>query len=355
MRAAEIDDRGIAAADGAVSAPTWIQYTTGQHRTEATRSIRAGRAVRSLPAVRAAWESGHIAASAAHRIIAARRPGFEVQFASVEPHLVEFAQWREYQELHAALLHYKHCAASESGTSPREPEGLMLARVADTWVVNGSLDDATGTMLHTALEAASTAPAPDDTRTPAQRRAGALHDIARWFCATGRGESDHGNAPHITAIVDWATITSSAPDARHNFHGTPIEPALVHRLLCECNLTRVVTGPSGEVLDVGRTRRTPSRALRTAVIARDRHCRYPGCDRPASWSEIHHVVPWQHGGPTDLDNLVLLCSHHHHVIHKPRWICKLDGPDLVIVTPHGREFRSRPPRGRYRPALPSPP
>jgi hypothetical protein len=307
------------------------------------RSVRAGRALRSLPLVREAWECGAISASAAHRIIAARKPRYEVQFEAVEPHVVELATWREYQELHAALQHFTQCAVSATDAFPQEPDGLMLSKVGATWVLNATLDDATGLVLQRAINAALTAPAPDDTRTPAQRRAHALHDIARWFCNTGHSALDHGNALPLGALVDWASVTAGTPHAVNTFDGAPIEPALVSRLLCECNITRIVTGPSGEVLDVGRSRRSPSRAQRVAVIARDRHCRYPGCDRPANWSEIHHVVPWQHGGPTDLDNLVLLCSHHHHVIHKPGWICKFDGPDLLIVTPLGRELRSRAP------------
>ena len=118
---------------------------------------------------------------------------------------------------------------------------------------------------------------------------------------------------------------------------------MIEQVLCESNVSRIVTGPKGDILDVGRTSRTPTRAQRKAVIARDQHCRFPGCDRPAGWSEIHHVEAWQHGGPTDLHNLVLLCSHHHHVVHQPGWIAKFQGADFVVVNPVGREHRSRPP------------
>jgi 5-methylcytosine-specific restriction endonuclease McrA len=66
-------------------------------------------------------------------------------------------------------------------------------------------------------------------------------------------------------------------------------------------------------------RRTPviSPAMRRAVILRDGHCRFPGCDRPHTWCDVHHVVHWAEGGPTALPNLLLLCRRHHRMVHQP--------------------------------------
>jgi hypothetical protein len=77
----------------------------------------------------------------------------------------------------------------------------------------------------------------------------------------------------------------------------------------------IVLHRAGQPLDVGRSTRVVPDGLRRAVTARDRGCAHPGCDRPPSWSEIHHVLPWEHGGHTRLDNLVMLCRQHHYVIH----------------------------------------
>ena len=86
-------------------------------------------------------------------------------------------------------------------------------------------------------------------------------------------------------------------------------------LLCDCSVARVVLSGRSEPLDVGR--RTPAvpASMRRAVIVRDRHCRFPGCDRPQSWCDAHHVVHWTNGGSTALNNLVLLCRRHHRLIH----------------------------------------
>ena len=80
---------------------------------------------------------------------------------------------------------------------------------------------------------------------------------------------------------------------------------------------------NGVVLNLGRTRRIATRGQSAALIARDRGCSFPGCDRAPEWSERHHVIPWIDGGPTDLNNLTLLCVYHHHNFHYPR----LDLPD----------------------------
>ncbi|HJR88461.1 MAG TPA: HNH endonuclease [Acidimicrobiia bacterium] len=79
----------------------------------------------------------------------------------------------------------------------------------------------------------------------------------------------------------------------------------------------MIMGPSSEPLDVGRKTRVIPPALRRAVMVRDRHCQHPGCDRPARWCDVDHIIPWWQGGETKLSNLQLLCRFHHSLKHKP--------------------------------------
>jgi hypothetical protein len=91
--------------------------------------------------------------------------------------------------------------------------------------------------------------------------------------------------------------------------------ALVRRLACHSAVTRIVFGPDGAVLDVGRAQRTVSGQMRRAVIARDQHCVYPGCDQPPSRCEVHHAIThWADGGNTSVTNSALLCWHHHQLV-----------------------------------------
>jgi hypothetical protein len=99
-------------------------------------------------------------------------------------------------------------------------------------------------------------------------------------------------------------------------HGGRLSRSTLERLTCDCNLSRVITDGPGCILDVGWTTRTVTNAQWNALVARDRHCRAPGCDRPPSHCEAHHIWHWEHGGPTNLDNLLLLCWHHHRQHHR---------------------------------------
>ena len=95
--------------------------------------------------------------------------------------------------------------------------------------------------------------------------------------------------------------------------------ALLRRLACDSGITRIVFGPDGAVLDVGRAQRTVTGQMRRAVIARDEHCVYPGCDQPPSRCEVHHAVRhWADGGNTSVANSALLCWHHHALVDTQR-------------------------------------
>lgn len=98
-----------------------------------------------------------------------------------------------------------------------------------------------------------------------------------------------------------------------------LNPTTIRAWACDAELIPVVLGGDGEVLDVGRSRRLFTPKLRRALIARDGGCAAPGCTIPAPWCEAHHIEHWEHGGPTSVDNGVLLCSHHHHVVHASGW------------------------------------
>ena len=96
---------------------------------------------------------------------------------------------------------------------------------------------------------------------------------------------------------------------------TLISPTRAQQLACDATIQRVVTSPAGKPLDIGRRTRVIPEQIRTALIVRDNGCIFPHCGKPPGWTEGHHVQHWSQGGPTSLDNLVLLCSRHHHDIH----------------------------------------
>ena len=115
--------------------------------------------------------------------------------------------------------------------------------------------------------------------------------------------------------------------------GVPLSAALARRLACDATLIPIVLGSASEPLDVGRATRLIPPALRRALIARDRGCAFPGCRRPPRWCEAHHIRYWSDGGATALDNLVLLCGHHHDVIHHGQWTVTITNGRPLFTPP----------------------
>ena len=140
----------------------------------------------------------------------------------------------------------------------------------------------------------------DDDRPAAQRQAEALADVCGYVL-------DHapsavlpecgGRRPHLTVLVRLEDLQNRARAACLDFGGT-VSPESLRMLCCDAAVVPVVLDGKGQPLDVGRITRTIPDGLRRAVAARDRGCAHPGCGRPASWCEVHHIVEWENGGPT---------------------------------------------------------
>jgi len=180
--------------------------------------------------------------------------------------------------------------------------------------VKGMLDAEGGAVLLAALSALAGAGGGDDTRTAAERRADALVELARRALDSGDLPDSGGERPHLNVTVDLTTLTSSQGLAELDWTG-PVSPTTGLRIACDAAISRVLLAGESQPLDVGRRTRTISAAMRRALVARDRHCRFTECDRPPSWCDGHHVVSWAHGGDTALPNLILLCRRHHKFVH----------------------------------------
>ena len=185
--------------------------------------------------------------------------------------------------------------------------------------MDGDLDPETGETLLCALRAvldAESRSGEGDDRTPGQRRADALGEICRQWLDRAERPTVAGERPHVTVTVDAAAF-QNAEGAAELDHTGPVNPQVARRLACDASVMRVVMAGRSEPLDVGRRTPVISPAIRRAVIVRDRHCRFPGCDRPHAWCDAHHVVHWADGGPTAVPNLLSLCRRHHRLVHRP--------------------------------------
>jgi hypothetical protein len=180
--------------------------------------------------------------------------------------------------------------------------------------LDGLFDPVDGDVFLTALGAATPPRSQDDGRSPGQRRADALCDIARSFLDSG--EAPGSEKPHVLVLTDLDALQGHGGGVHETANGQVLTPEQVRQYACEATISRVVFGPDSEPVDIGRASRVVPAAMRRAVIARDRHCRYPGCDRPARWCDVHHICHWGDVGPTAVWNLKLLCRYHHTFEHR---------------------------------------
>ena len=232
---------------------------------------------------------------------------------------------------------------------------LHLSQTLDgRWVSDGSYDPVTGAERHAAITARIDAKfsagvyRADDGMTPAQRRAQCEHELL--MAGADPTQTKHGEArPSVSVEIDARTlagipITDTADAATRHCqlaNGTPIARSTAERLLCTCRITAIATkvrlDGKLEITGITDLLRDATPKQRRALKKRDGGCVFSGCNAPFEWCEAHHL--WQHelDGPTLLDNLVLLCKHHHHLVHEGGWHlwrARQDG-QLYLRTPDG--------------------
>ena len=139
--------------------------------------------------------------------------------------------------------------------------------------------------------------------------------------------------PEICVHVDYHTLLNGLHEHSlcESADGIPLPPETVRRLACEAAIVPIVLNSAGEALDCGRDVRVANRAQRRALRAMYRTCAYPNCDVPFDRCDIHHVIEWLHHGNSDLDNLLPLCSRHHHLVHEGRWRLTLDKHRVITI------------------------
>jgi Domain of unknown function (DUF222) len=338
-RLAEIDKRRLFERDGHLSVASWLATRFKVAWGTAREHVRVARSLELMPMAREALERGDISLSGVKVLVAAREADLEA-FSRSEEQLVDAARIHSMNDLRRVASYWRQAVEREHAAGGEEK--LRAQRRLHVSVsllgmvrVDGDLDPETGETLLTALGAVLDAGArsrhEDDDRTPPQRRADALGEICRQWLDRSERPSVAGERPHVTVTVaaDALRMRDALPEADTTAdplaedpsprseldHVGPVVPETARRIACDASLMRVVLAGRSEPLDVGRRTSVVPPSMRRAVIVRDRHCRFPGCDRPHTWCDAHHVVHWADGGATALPNLLLMGRRHHRMVH----------------------------------------
>jgi hypothetical protein len=303
-RLAEIDRRATFRRDGHLSAASWLASTFKVAWGTAREQVRIARALEEMPETRWALDEGELSMSALRVLVAARDADREA-FQRSEAQLVEAARIHSMNDLQRVAAYWRQAVerdhALDSDEKVRAQRRLHASVTFLGMVrVDGNLDPETGETLLTALSAVLDAESrsrdESDDRTPAQRRADALGEICRQWLDLADRPNVGGEKPHVTVTVDADALRDDGVGKSELDHVGPVHPEVARRLACDASIRRVVMAGPSEPLDVGRQTPVIPAAMRRAVIVRDRHCRFPGCDRPHTWCNPHHIVHWAEGG-----------------------------------------------------------
>jgi Domain of unknown function (DUF222)/HNH endonuclease len=333
--------------DGATSMTAWLRHHIRRSGRDAAHCAKTARWLRQLPVTAAAYQNGDLSGGQVQAIVANLKDRTIDLFARHEAQLVPELARLTVRDTAVAMQDWAHRADAMVGDDPEPvmPErSLHLSRILDgRHELAGSFDPEGGAVIATALRLAQTRDVDGEpARSPAHRRADALVDVCRRFLDHQQTRRGGRHRPHLNIITTLDDLQRQRPGRL--IDGTSVDHTTVQRLVCDAGIHRVVTDGRSAILDYGTTTRTVPAPLFNALVIRDRHCRYPGCDRPSDWTEAHHVRWITHGGATTPDNLVLLCSRHHHLLHTPGWHAKLLPDNVLEVTdPRGHVHTSHPP------------
>jgi hypothetical protein len=341
------DRSGLWALDGAGSMTAWLKAAAGRTGSDAASVTKIARMLHALPVTSAAFAEGRLSYGHVQTITANVTPATLSLFAEHEPELVPTFEVLTIRQLQEAMQHWaRHARVAADEKDPVDPVNTVhhSGLLNGTSQLDAALDAEATEVVARALEIAETPwQEGEPIRPAAERRADAFVDVFQFFLDNHTRSTGTRNTPHLTIIMTPNDIANHTGATTLN--GTHLPHHRVRKLCCDATINRVVANGS-EVIDYGRHERLAPLKLFLALALADKTCRYPGCDRKPSWCHAHHVHHWEDGGPTDFDNLVLLCSRHHHHVHKPGWHLTMQPDRTVIVSTPGGTLTSDPPHTR---------
>jgi Domain of unknown function (DUF222) len=351
---AEFDRRNGWAAAGCASGAHWLNFKCGIAMGSAREKIRVAHALASLPLVSASMARGQVSYSKVRAITRVATPQNEDYFLSIALHGTATHVERLVQAYRRAK------EAEELSREGRQQAGRSVSWIWDddgSLVIKARLPADKGALFIKAIDAAveeiSTPNVPagtpawnrpsteaDEQPSRSARRADACVVLAESFLKHGAQALSGGERNQIVVHVDAETLRTSVAGQCEIEHGPSLSAETARRFSCDSSVVVVLENEKGEPLSVGRKTRSLPPALRRALNARDRGCRFPGCTH-TRFVDAHHVKHWANGGETKPSNLVTLCSFHHCKVHEGGVMVEpLGAGAFRFIRPDGRSFDS---------------
>ena len=324
--------------DGAGSTAEWLACELHLALRTARDWVEVARALTRLPEIAATYEAGRLSFDQLKAV---------VRFATSETDATLAADAPGYNaaQLEAAARHARAITKEESEANHARRRLSFRWTHDETWVrISGRLPGDQGAIVMTALEHIT-------DRAPAG--AGGIHeayearlaDALVAVCGTDLATQHDGHRATVIVHVDADTLQADAGSAEIGGGGV-VGAEVARRIVCDARLQIALRSPAGTPLGIGRVSRTVPAWLGRQLHLRDRGCAWPGCGRKR-FVNAHHLRHWSAGGRTDLDNLVLLCGFHHHLVHEGGWrIRGSPTTKLEFVRPDGDPLPTGPPRLR---------
>jgi hypothetical protein len=346
---AELDRRNGWAEWGVKSCAHWLNWKCGIDLGAAREKVRAARALAELPKVATAMAEGRISYAKVRAIT-------RVADAGNEDYLLGIALHGTASHVEDVVRGYRRALDAEElsreAIQQRDQSLLWFTEPGGSLSIRAKLPAEVGALFVRALQAAldtlpipksvsaETSFEPEPQDRPRQRRVTALAVMVESFLAHGPKELSGADRNQIVVHVDAETFKHRHAGRCELEHGPSIAAETARRLACDASIVRIVEDARGEPLDVGRKTRTIPPAIRRALNARDRGCRFPGCTFK-HYVDAHHVQHWAEGGETKLSNLLLLCRFHHRLHHEGGFIIQvLDDGGFRFLRPNGETFES---------------
>jgi hypothetical protein len=352
-------DRRHGWSDGSTqSCAHWLNWQCGIDLGAAREKVRVAHALEKLPRIAAAMAQGRLSYSKARALTRVACEKTEEYFLNIALHgtashvekLVRCYRRaqeseelsREAQQQTTRKVSYFYDEDGSLVLKARLPAeiGALVIKALDAAVNDSTVSDVSAETGAKQTACGMVVTVSEERPSWGARRADALGRIAESFLQHGAEALSGGDRHQIVVHVDAETLREGGAGRCELEDGPSLPAETVRRLACDASIVSVLEDAEGEPLNVGRKTRNIPPALRRALNARDRGCRFPGCSN-TRYVDAHHVHHWSKGGETKLSNLVQLCRFHHRQVHEGNVVVQvLDDGALRFVRPGGETFDS---------------